>query len=255
MEYHFQGIDHIGRLHYIPTKTPKSSWFSQFFAFEDGVISLSLKSLTIWMSLILSLTLILELFQTCLAGTFECSIHDFPMISTVVRQEMYDRIFILQTSVYMFGVQQVNLRAFYKKLYGLIPDQQNDLMLCLGLVTCFSLVLIGIFDEKMWSQIHGVIAGAFFVSFGLYAYLLGRSLKANIDRFPASQHKAINKLYNASSWVMVGLVVFLTSVYLVKSDTPTPFFEWVVVLYFLNFFALTGLDNEFYESVHQPPAK
>jgi hypothetical protein len=45
------------------------------------------------------------------------------MISDVIVQEMYDRTFLLLTAIFMFGVQQVNLRAYYKQLYGKISKK------------------------------------------------------------------------------------------------------------------------------------
>lgn len=71
---------------------------------DDGVISLSLKTLTIVIGLAISVTLLAELYVTCSDGTFVCTYDDFPMVSTVIALEMYDRIFILLTAIFMFGV-------------------------------------------------------------------------------------------------------------------------------------------------------
>jgi len=119
-------------------------------------------------------------------------------------------------------------------------------MLYCGLVTCVSLVLIGIFDEKMWSDLHNVIAVTFFVSFAGYAIWLGRTLHANKNKYPEKEHNAIDKLYRDTFWIAGGLTVLLTSLYYFKSQTPSPFFEWIVVMWYLNYFSLTGLDNDFY---------
>lgn len=228
------------------------SSFSSYFLFDQGVISFSLRRTTILLSSVFSLTLLVQLLQTCLAGTFECSIRDFPMISTVIRQEMYDRIFILETSMFMFAVQTANLRAFYKKLHGVIRAAENDAMFYCGLLSCVALVLIGIFDEKMWSPQHNVIAMTFFLSFAAYAISLGRALYANRGSYPASEGKSIEKLYRDTYWIGGGLTVLLSCLYYFKSDTPTPFIEWILVMWYLNFFSLTGLVNEFYQTVHEP---
>jgi len=233
-------------------RQPPASCFASYFHFDQGVISFSLKRTTILLSSVFSLTLLVQLLQTCPAGTFECSIHDFPMISTVIRQEMYDRIFILETSIFMFAVQTANLRAFYKKLYGVIGAAENDAMFYCGLVSCVALVLIGIFDEKMWSPQHNVIAMTFFLSFAGYAISLGRALYANRGSYPASEGKHIDKLYRDTFWLGGGLAVLLACLYCFKSDTPTPFIEWILVMWYLNFFSLTGLANDFYQTVHEP---
>ena len=77
--------------------------------------------MTLIMGIAISASLLIELYLSCSAGTFECTIHSFPMVSTIIAQEMYNRLFILLTTIFMFGVQQANLRAFYKRLYGVIP--------------------------------------------------------------------------------------------------------------------------------------
>ena len=223
-----------------------------YFLFDQGVISFSLRRTTILLSSLFSLTLLVQLLQTCLAGTFECSIHDFPMISTVIRQEMYDRIFILETSIFMFAVQTANLRAFYKKLHGVVGAAENDAMFYCGLVSCVALVLIGIFDEKMWSPEHNVIAMTFFISFAAYAISLGRALFANRGSYPASEGEGIGRLYRDTYWLGGGLVVLLACLYCFKSETPTPFVEWILVMWYLNFFSLTGLANGYYQTVQEP---
>ena len=108
---------------------------------------MSLKDLTLIMGILISASLLIKLYLSCSAGTFECTTQNFPMVSTIIAQEMYNRLFIFLTAVFMFGVQQTNLRAFYKKLYGVIPNSQNDNMFWLGTASCLSLPLIGIFDE------------------------------------------------------------------------------------------------------------
>ena len=77
------------------------------------------------------------------------------MISDVINQEMYTRIFILLTCVFMFSVQQANIRAYYKQLYGKIDDSRNGNIMIWGIVSMCALPLIGMFDESLWTQLHG----------------------------------------------------------------------------------------------------
>ena len=116
------------------------------------------------------------------------------MVSDVIVQEMYNRIFILLTAIMMFGVQQVNIRAFYKKLYGIVSNQRNDTMFYLGLAYAGATPMIGIFDENMWPQYHGVMAGIVFVCFMIYATMLASSLFANKDKFPAEEQGSIQRM-------------------------------------------------------------
>ena len=130
----------------------------------------------------ISVALLVMLAISCHNGSVECSTHSFPMISTViVITEMYDRIFLLLTTVLMFGVNQVNIRAFYKKLYGKISDRANDALLIWGLFSCLSLPMIGVFDEHKWKLPHGFFAVVFFLSFGVYAVILSKYLYNNRD--------------------------------------------------------------------------
>jgi hypothetical protein len=85
----------------------QKSFFAQWFVMEDGVISVSLRNLTITCSLVISVTLLLILYFSCNDGTgrYVCTFEKWPMISDVINQEMYNRIFILLTAIFMFGVQ------------------------------------------------------------------------------------------------------------------------------------------------------
>jgi len=152
----------------------------------------------------------------------------------------------------MFGVQQTNLRAFYKKLYGVIPNSQNDNMFWLGTASCISLPLIGIFDEHMWPIPHGISAVIFFISFGIYSVKLGRALYANTDKYSPSEEKSINKIFYATHYIMYSLGALLLSIIIYHSKSPTPFFEWFVVLYYVNFFSIASFENTFYNTVHEP---
>ena len=83
------------------------SFFATWFVMEDGVISISLRNLTISCSLLITVTLLLILYASCNDGTgrYVCTLEKWPMISDVINQEMYNRTFILLTAIFMFGVQ------------------------------------------------------------------------------------------------------------------------------------------------------
>lgn len=83
-----------------------------------------MKDLTIFTSLSVSLVLIAMGYLAC-NGDYKptCDRNHLPLISQVIIwKQMYNRIFIFLTAILMFGVQQVNIRAFYKILYDKIPD-------------------------------------------------------------------------------------------------------------------------------------
>jgi hypothetical membrane protein len=210
--------------------------------------------MTVILGLLISITLLAELYITCSNGTFECTTKSFPMVSTVIALEMYDRVFILLTVILMFGIQQTNIRAFYKKLYGIIPDHENDNLMNIGLISCVALPLIGIFDEHKWPIPHGISAVTFFLLFGLYCIKLGRYLNQNKDKYPAKDQTGIKLAYYNSYGLIVALGALLLSIIIVHSHVPTPLIEWFVVLYFVNFFVIISMVNSFYDTVHQPGA-
>lgn len=228
------------------------SWFKKFFVIEEGVISLSLRELTVLLSMGISATLLIMGYQACTDGTFECNMQTFPMISDVIiSNEMYNRIFILLTTILMFGVQQVNIRAFYKKLYGIIPAGKNDFLFDLGLASCVALPFVGIFDEIEWMPMHFLSAGIFFGCFGIYCVLLARYLYNNKERFPEREHASIDSMIWHTWGLMAVLLTFVTSPLLGYRAWLCPVAEWATVLYYANFFAIAANTNGFYESIHE----
>ena len=228
-----------------------TSIFSRFFVMQDGVISFSLKGLTLVIGVSISIALLLMLVVSCTSGKVECSTHSFPMISyVIVINEMYDRIFLLLTTVLMFGVNQVNIRAFYRKLYGIIPDGKNATLLYWGLASSLSLPMIGVFDEHNWKLPHGFFAIVFFLSFGVYAVRLSGYLYSNRDKFPQSEQKSIESMKKASRNLMLLLGGLLVSIIFFHSNVPTPMLEWATGIYYINFFAIASATNEYYDSVH-----
>eukprot|EP00347_Sterkiella_histriomuscorum_P005602 403355972 len=227
------------------------SIFAKFFIIEDGIISLSLRDMTIACSATISIGLLVMLYFSCNNNDFECTWTDFPMVSTVIALHMYDRAFIILTTILMFGVQQVNIRAFYKKLYGKISDSQNDRLLNLGIISCAALPLIGVFDEHQWGTIHGICAVLFFGCFGVYCILLGKYLADNKAKFNPIESDSIDKLQKGANFIIVILSALGLSMLYYHAHGPTPIIEWITVLYYANFFSIASYANGFYDSVHE----
>ena len=74
----------------------------------------------------------------------------------------------------MWGVNQQNIRAYYKMLYGKIPDNLNDLILITGYTSCIAMPLLGVFDMNNYYTIHFYLAVAWFISLCLYMGVTGR---------------------------------------------------------------------------------
>ena len=103
------------------------------------------------------------------------------MISDVICLPFYDRIFCLLSCFFTMACFQVDCRAFYKRLYGIASDCQNDTLLGLGIIASFALPLIGYFDEHTYGTIHGIMAVLFFGSVGIYAFIIGGVMQDNIN--------------------------------------------------------------------------
>lgn len=205
---------------------------------EEGVISLSLRSLTLVFSSAVTATLLLILVASCNDGTgkYVCTLQDWPMISDVINQEMYTRIFILLTVIFMFSVQQANVRAYYKQLYGKIDDSRNSSIMTWGIVAMLALPLIGIFDEDRWTSVHGICAGIFFGCFMIYGRQLSVALNEVKSQFDENTQKAIDTMYTHVTGIIVTTVLFGVSFAYKGHGGITAIFEWVAVLYYLNFF-------------------
>ena len=80
--------------------------FFHFFVVQEGVIRYSLRDLTTLCTFVITLSFLAMLYLACSNEDLECSIAELklPMISDVVALPVFDRIFILLTTVYFMGV-------------------------------------------------------------------------------------------------------------------------------------------------------
>jgi hypothetical protein len=98
------------------------------------------------------------------------------MISDVIADTVFDRIFILMNTAYFIGVHQVSVRSLHARFHGILTPQLNTFLLWAGLISSFSLPMIGMFDNRVFIWIHYFFALIFFLSSGYYlshvAYLM-----------------------------------------------------------------------------------
>jgi hypothetical protein len=98
------------------------------------------------------------------------------MISDVIADSVFDRLFILFNTAYFLGVHQVNVRSLHSRFHSILPAKLNRTLLLAGLTSSFSLPLIGLFDNRKHIPLHNALAGTFFVSSAYYlsyiAYLM-----------------------------------------------------------------------------------
>ena len=99
----------------VVNKVEKSIWESLFIV-EDGVISLSLRTMSVLFSLLITGGLLYCLKLYCAQN--DCSSQKFPLVDDVLLfDEQANRIFLFLTTCFMWGVHQANIRAFYRMMY------------------------------------------------------------------------------------------------------------------------------------------
>ncbi|TNV78088.1 hypothetical protein FGO68_gene8694 [Halteria grandinella] len=138
---------------------------------RTGVWGFGLTQITISLVIIIQISFAIMLYVSCSYGFNECSWTAIPMISDVIRDPMFDRIFILLNTSYFIGIHQVNVRALYSRFHGIISHKVNDILFYAGMASSFSLPLIGFFDNRHYNNIHNACAGVFFLSSAIYLSL------------------------------------------------------------------------------------
>lgn len=236
-------------------ETPKksTSFFQRFFIIQEGVISLSVRDLTVVASLAITVDLLANLYVACSDQLVHCDIANgkIPMISGVICLPFWDRIFCLLTAFFAWTCHQVNIRAFYKKIFDCGTDGTNDCCMWLGVASVCSLPLIGFFDEHNFGIIHGCLAVTFFGCTGLYATYMAHELNKNKAKLPAEDQPTIKTVTALSRIMIIVLGVLGVSAGLFGSNYwLTPAAEWATGLLFLNFFAFVVYANPFYDSIH-----
>ena len=233
-------------------KFDDSEW-SRFFIFDDGVISFSLKDITIILSILADFIYVFIAWRSCTQGQVQCDSKVWPMISDILALKPYDRLFICLTTFYTLGIMQINMRAFFKKLYGIIPNKSNDRIFKVGIPALFALPCIGIFDEYDYRPIHYLSAGTFFLSFTLYCVWLSNALHDNIDKFPESEKRSIRTLKSQTYIVIFACTgMIISCFYYGTVNRITPALEWFTALFVINFFMIMNLTNQYYDSIHMP---
>ena len=79
-----------------------------FFLVDDGVISFSLRDLTIVSTVVISIAFLAMLYTACSNEMLQCSFTGekiiIPTISDVIALPVFDRVFILLNTIYFMGV-------------------------------------------------------------------------------------------------------------------------------------------------------
>ncbi len=169
----------------------------------------------------------------------------------LLNDQLANRIFIFLTTCYMWGVHQANIRAFYRTLYQIIPENENDFMLILGLIQCVTLPATAIFDIISLPKLHFAVSALLLVSGGAYMFLLSYKMYNNIDKYPPIIKPAIKFIMIAAFGVVIVYALFSFCYYTYGNSYQAAITQWIMVLYYINFFGLIRFTNKFYETVHE----
>ena len=98
---------------------------------------------------------------------------------------------------------------------------------------------------------HGILAVLFFVGTAVYGYRLSTLLWRHRAQFEPDKQCIITTLWYLA-WIMWGTLLMLGLAWLF--DWFPQFWEWVVGILYLNYFAFAAFMNPYYNTIHQPNA-
>ena len=202
-------------------------------------MSFGLKEITIVGVIAIQIAFLGMIYASCSSGLQVCSLTKFPMISDVIADTVFDRIFILMNTAYFVGVHQVSVRSLHARFHNVISRKLNTSLLMSGLASSFSLPLIGMFDNRYFIWTHYAFALIFFLSSGWYlshvAYIMkahkGRLMIQNDPRISAK----IDFNYRFSVLCSMSITGFILSVITFGDHSlPAGLFEWACVFLYMT---------------------
>ena len=183
------------------------------------------------------------LYASCSSGLTVCNLTKFPMISDVIADSVYDRIFILMNTAYFVGVHQVNVRCLYARFHGILSVNLSRGLLISGLISSFSLPLIGLFDNRAFEPLHNLFAGTFFLSSGYYlshtAYLMLHHKEKLLQEHQLLLSDSLSKKIEFNdrfSWLCtLSITCFLLSALAFgNKSSQAALFEWTCVFLYMT---------------------
>jgi hypothetical protein len=136
------------------------------------VLSFGLTQITLVFVIIIQISFAIMLAVSCQYDFNKCTWESIPMISDVIADPVFDRVFILLNTAYFVGIHQVNVRSLYSRFHGIISDKYNNRLFYVGLISSFSLPMIGVFDNRKFVIIHKGFALIFFTSSAFYLSMI-----------------------------------------------------------------------------------
>lgn len=138
---------------------------------RTGIWGFGLTQVTISLVILIQISFAIMLYVSCKYEFNQCSLTKIPMISDVIADQMFDRVFLLLNTAYFVGIHQVNVRALYSRFHGIVTHKTNGFLFFAGMASSFSLPLIGFFDNRNYIMVHNFCAAVFFTSSAFYLSL------------------------------------------------------------------------------------
>lgn len=148
----------------------------------------------------------------------------------------------------------MSVRAFYKVFSGIISSIHNNSLLISGLISSFSLPMVGVFDNKDSRMFHALFAGLFFSSSIYYLTSLAVLMKT---RYPILKHKYISLnektvtfTYHFTFMCLIPVIGFFLGVLTMGGHFwMTALFEWFCVFSYMTLTMILVSQNPYNDSL------
>jgi len=162
--------------------------------------------------------------------------------------DMHCRIFLFCICIFMFTSINGSVRVFYKMLHSLIPEKENNRMACVGFISIFSMPVGVILDQDRFNYPHRAFALTFFITGCFYMVWLAVRLQQFRDKFSPEEQRAIIYLsYYGKGMFILSFITIFAYLFIGGKTGLVPFLEWVLVIYFINYWSLLSLCNPYYD--------
>ena len=98
---------------------------------------------------------------------------------------------------------------------------------------------------KTYKFIHGGLAGIFFIGTCIYGNMYANLFYKYRENFPNNLNNIDTMMFTAK-WMKYVMIIFAVSL---PTHAAIPLWEWILGLLYINFFAITAFDNDYYETV------
>lgn len=144
----------------------------------------------------------------------------------------------------------MSVRAFYKLFNGVLDPAHNQRLFYSGIISCFSLPMLGVFDNgEILKRYHNLFAFLFFSSSIYYLTSIGILLKRHEKVFSYMNQKLITGVYYYSLLCLIPVFAFATCIINFGSHYwLSAVFEWCCVFSYMTLTMLVVCQNPYIDS-------